>query len=204
MSRRRAADEALADRPTDNYPTPTWVTNQFITEVLRKEYPEVSGPFLDPCAGEGHLISVIELFGYRTAAVDIQPGHEESLKSITEGVVIANFLQMDPRDVPFARSVITNPPFTFNQEFIEECVRGPHLFDFVAFLMRLPMLSSVKRYEWWHQDDLAPEHIYVLSARPKFLGGGNDMSDYAWFVWRPNESSSWPCKISILPPGGTR
>jgi len=74
--------------------------------------------------------------------------------------------------------IITNPPFSLEQEFITKSCKQA---ETVIMLLRLNYLGSITRHEWWKE--YSPTSLYVLSKRPSFTGKGTDATDYAWFVW---------------------
>ncbi|WP_436663579.1 hypothetical protein ACOALA_13645 [Alicyclobacillus acidoterrestris] len=74
--------------------------------------------------------------------------------------------------------IITNPPFSLAQEFVEKSLT---LANCVIMLLRLNFLASGKRKEFWEKHP--PTAIHVLTKRPSFTGTGTDATDYAWFVW---------------------
>lgn len=74
--------------------------------------------------------------------------------------------------------IITNPPFSLAQEFIEHSMS---MAPTVIMLLRLNFLGSQARHEFWKQ--FPPDGLIILSKRPSFTGKGTDSSDYAWFIW---------------------
>jgi hypothetical protein len=73
---------------------------------------------------------------------------------------------------------IGNPPFCLADRFIGACLERARV---VAFLLRLNVLGSLKRFRLWQRH---PADVYVLADRPSFTeDGGTDMAEYAWFVW---------------------
>lgn len=100
---------------------------------------------------------------------------------LAEGV---DYLSGKP--LPEVDLIITNPPFSLGQEFIERSLS--HCRGVVCYLMRLNFLGSQKRKVWWQKR--LPTHLYVLSNRPSFKqGGGTDATEYAWYVWDNRNSS---------------
>jgi len=200
VSRQSGRDNAMTDRPLDNYPTPPWCTDALLEWVMPNVCPELRGPILDPCAGEGGILSPFDEWGIKTAAVEIREECHEILQAITgKNSVIGNFLEMhrDRVELMGARSVVMNPPFSLAKEFVEFCILlGLH--DYVVSLLRLPFLATEGRYDWWQS--YAPSDVCVMSSRPSFLGKGSDSTEYAWFVWDLREGLPvWPSRLHIIP-----
>jgi len=101
--------------------------------------------------------------------------------------------------------ILTNPPFSLAQEFIEKAISES---DTVCMLQRVNYLGSKARKEFWNRNP--PTHMFVLSSRPKFIAKcskcknpksyqvgtiekcplcdgkvrpQSDATEYAWFVW---------------------
>lgn len=81
-------------------------------------------------AGEGSLVKALRKEGYKVIATDIHSGKD--------------FLNYEPRDYD---CIITNPPFSLKQEFLERayCLGKPF-----AFLLPLTTLESEKRQRFFH------------------------------------------------------
>ena len=54
MSRQSGRDNAMTDRPLDNYPTPPWCTDALLEWVMPNVCPELRGPILDRLAPPRH------------------------------------------------------------------------------------------------------------------------------------------------------
>lgn len=80
--------------------------------------------------------------------------------------------------------VITNPPYSKAQEFVERALEVAK--SHVAMLLRIQFLESVKRYEFFKLNP--PKWVFVFSSRIAMYpegeenrGGGTQC--FAWFVW---------------------
>lgn len=139
---------------TDFYPTPSWCyKNLKIDWSLFKTAHE-------PGAGDGRIVQFL-----------LEKGINTTYSEITED---KDFFEWDSS----VDLIITNPPFSLAQEFIEHSISRA---DTVIMLLRLNFLASIKRYSWWAKN--SPTSLFVLSKRPSFTGAGTDATDYAWFVW---------------------
>jgi len=141
----------------DDYQTPKWCIEALLPQL------HLQGSLLEPCQGDGNLISVLSPFFDRVDWCEIQGGRDfftwEGLRTSYDWV-------------------ITNPPFNQALPFLQKSLL---LAPNVAFLLRLNFLGSQKRKEFWQNHP--PTALFVLSRRPSFVGGGTDSTEYAWFVW---------------------
>lgn len=149
----------------DSYPTPTWCTEAIVRQIVWGD----SARIFEPCAGEGAIAEVLVSRDCgRVLAADINPDAR-----MGNGV---DFLKND--DSERYDFIITNPPFSLAQEFVEKSLT---LANCVIMLLRLNFLASKSRKEFWEKHP--PTAIHVLTKRPSFTGSGTDATDYAWFVW---------------------
>jgi len=74
--------------------------------------------------------------------------------------------------------IITNPPFSLAMEFLLKLLDEA---DTVIYLLRLNMLGSQARRDFWN--NRPPTHLFPLARRPSFTGNGTDATEYAWFAW---------------------
>jgi len=159
-------------RPNDDYQTPP----RAIDALLHHVRP--FGRVLEPCRGSGNIYRALENCRPRVTLLD--------WCELAEGRDFFD-LEAPPR---FYDWIVTNPPFSLAQEFID---RSLLLATNVVMLLRLNFLESEVRREWWQTR--LPTAIYVLSQRPGFLDaagnriggangkGGTDSCAYGWFVW---------------------
>lgn len=180
MSSTRVANRK--EKQVDFYPTPISVTKGLLPFL-----EVVPSNFLEPCAGNGKIIEAVKSHypNCVASAIEIQNGFKDDLLQLTDDVVIADFLTM--KAMPQYSLIITNPPFSQAMEFVKAAYEwlGPN--GQMAFLLRLPFVASVKRYNFLKT--LKPSKILVLSQRPKFSGTNIDSCDYAWFIWNKNEAT---------------
>lgn len=167
-------------RANDDYQTPPWA----VRALLQRVTP--SGAVLEPCRGSGNIS--------RTLMAD--PRCRERIGQIDWCEI--DYAMDERRDFlqegPWARRswdwIVTNPPYTLLQPFID---RSLWLAKHTAMLLRLNCLESEERREWWQTR--TPSAIFVLSQRPHFLDRegnrvlgkdgrpGSDSCAYGWFVW---------------------
>lgn len=145
----------MARNEYDFYPTPEWCYEKL--DVIWSDF----STGLEPCKGDGRIYKFMVENGIYTKWAEIR-----------EGVDYLN-TEFDKVDL-----ILTNPPFSLAQEFIEKALTEA---DTVIMLLRLNFLGSQRRYDFWIDNE--PTAIHVLSRRPSFTGKGTDSTEYAWFVW---------------------
>ena len=138
----------------DYYPTPEWCYENLPIDWSQFEVA------LEPAAGDGRIVNFLQNKGITMDYCELQEG-------------IDFFEWRGEYDL-----VITNPPFSLAQEFIEHALS---MSTTVVMLLRINFLGSQKRYDFWNQ--FPPDGMFILSKRPSFTGKGTDATDYAWFVW---------------------
>jgi hypothetical protein len=164
---------------SDFYPTPIPVIHNFLDNHKLKD-----GIILEPSAGNGNFLQAIRIKGYQNDLVANELRKEEHQNLLDSGANIIrhnDFLDgIEGIDGLNISTIITNPPFTYAKEFIETC-RKKYPKAELIMLLRLALLESKKRYEFWQQYPV--NKLYILSQRPSFTGKGTDATAYAWFVW---------------------
>lgn len=168
----------------DFYETPAWAI-----DALLRNHALRGSRVLEPCAGDGAILKVLYSRGYpglSTVAVEIRKEEEDSLACLADIVHIADFLTWKPSCA--FDTIITNPPYSIAQEIIEHAFEIADGKSEVIMLLRLGFLEAEKRYEFWQRHPV--NHLYVLSARPSFTGGGTDGTAYGWFVWDNSDHQS--------------
>ncbi|MBQ21691.1 MAG: tRNA (adenine-N(6)-)-methyltransferase [Flavobacteriales bacterium] len=116
-------------------------------------------------AGEGNLVKTLRKQGYKVIATDIHSGED--------------FLSFEPKQYD---CIITNPPFSLKQEFLERayCLGKPF-----AFLLPLTTLESEKRQRFFHQCGL---EMILFNKRINFETPTGE-GDGSWFAsaWFTNQ-----------------
>jgi hypothetical protein len=147
-------------QPNDFYPTPQWCVDELFAIINFSHLRDnCQWRFAEPCRGTDAIYNRLPV------------GSEYA--EITFGI---DYLQHQWRSRPDC--IITNPPFSLAKEFVEKSLKES---DVVIQLLRLGFLGSYNRYKFL--SDNRPDHLIVMSDRPKFSGNGTDMSDVAWFIW---------------------
>lgn len=168
-----------ADR--DFYATPPEATRKLLDV-------EKFSPRIWECAcGTGHISKVLEEHGYEVLDSDIadRPRYDGEKAHCAE----RDFLS-EARRGEGCCDIITNPPYKYAQEFVEQALRLLREGGKCAFLMRLQFLEGVRRRELFEENP--PQAVYVFSRRirccmngdfEKYNGVGSATA-FAWFVWK--------------------
>ena len=160
-SRMVGGNSAYGRSKSDFYPTPPDATLALIKAL---NIPDGSRIW-EPACGEGHMVRVLEKCGFSVIGTDINMG--------------VDFLrdQYIPCDW-----IITNPPFSVADEFINRCLYFQRPF---ALLLKSQYWHAKKRLALFKKHP--PSSIFPLTWRPDFLfktrGGGSPLMDVMWCVW---------------------
>lgn len=163
----------------DYYATPYQATEMLLDEV------KFSGNFLEPCVGGGHIVDIIKRYYPNECVygVDIvDRGYPNTL--------VADFLKHDFLGQKFD-NVVTNPPFSLAQEFLEKCMEVVNDGGKIAMFLKIQFLEGAKRREMFKK--YPPKYIYVFSKRQAPWNNGSPVDEkgkpwsstmyFAWFVW---------------------
>ena len=179
-------------READFYETPEWCTRALM-ESLEIDIA-LSHKIVEPCAGNGAISRVIKEYVPKCTLVQYELNKNKKLEQYGD-VTFGDFLKnvRKDRDVNY---VITNPPFTYSQEFIDAC-RTNYPNAEIIMLLPFSFLGSAKRHDWWKKN--TPNMFSVLSDRPSFTDDGKtDSSVYAWYRWLYSNEPG--CCNLCLPP----
>lgn len=152
------------EKEKDFYPTPKHALESIIPKLDRVLIWE-------PCCGDRRLINWLKEAGFNADGADLRDP------------IPCDFLKVKNTGPAIWPTILTNPPFSLAQEFIEQA-RACALE--VYMLLPLGFLGTQKRAEWWKANE--PQALFVLSKRPSFTGGPTDSAEYAWFYWGARHS----------------
>lgn len=169
----------------DYYATPYDSTRALLDNV--KFY----GNFLEPCVGGGHIAEVIKKH-YPNEPVYcmdlVDRGYPNTL--------VDDFLTYDFLDQKFD-NIITNPPYSLAQEFLEKSMKITNNGGKVAMFLKIQFLEGVKRLEMFKK--YPPKYIYVFTKRQNPWRNGSPLDEkgkpwsstmcFAWFVWEKGSTS---------------
>lgn len=162
----------------DRQPHDYYATEPRAIELLLAE--EDFAPVIWECAcGEGHLSKVLEQHGFEVISTDL---------------IYRGFGDPKPRDFleetldGFEGDVITNPPYKYALEFVEQALNTVQPGRKVAMFLKLQFLEGKKRKEFFLRNP--PKTVYVSSSRLHCAKNGDferakeaNAVAYAWFVW---------------------
>lgn len=132
---------------------------------------------LEPSCGAGHISEVLKAHGYEVESRDlVDRGYGSQ----------ADFLSIDNQH--FDGDIITNPPYSLAQEFVEKALRIIPDGHKVAMFLKITFLEGKKRKFLFR--NTPPLRVWVSSSRLKcamngdFDAVGGSAACYAWFVWQ--------------------
>ena len=136
----------------------------------------------EPACGGLHLSKRMEEMGKVVINSDIVDRVDDS------SVSIVNFLEYNPESgIHGTVDIITNPPYSHAQEFVEKALELVQDGRKVAMLLRINFLEGQRRKALFKK--LPPKCVYVFSKRitcaknANFEKYSNGAQAYAWFVW---------------------
>ena len=161
----------------DFYPTPEWCIEAIDKALLSKQ--DFGNKWLEPACGNGAIVNYVKKAYPKVllSGVDMDPAHYTVMKN-TLGIRYTEADYLSHKPLWHNDLIITNPPYNKAMEFVQKAVTEATV---VVMLLRLGFVASQKRSEF--MKTYTPD-VYVLSKRPSFKNGGNDNSDYAWFVFK--------------------
>lgn len=182
-----ASNHTKQERELNDY----YATHPKAVEMLL-ELETFNKNILEPCCGEGHISKVLEQNGHNVTSYDlVDRGY---------GKTGINFLEYNEH---FNGDIITNPPYSMAQEFVEHALDIVDDGCKVAMFLKLTFLESTSRRDMFNK--YPPKKVYISSSRiPCGKNGdfyerdseGNIKVDkngnpkeissavcYAWFVW---------------------
>lgn len=136
---------------------------------------------LDPCVGKGAFANALR-------ENDDVPGSVEIVTVDQDASVVAAYhcdftTFASPHQYQL---IVSNPPFSQAQAFVEHALTMIDPRGTVAFLLLLQFLGSNGRGEFFSR--CPPTTIDVLRPRPSFAeSGATDMREYALFRWCPQD-----------------
>lgn len=147
----------------DFYPTPEYITRCLMDRI------NFDGDIWECACGDGRMAEVLKSYGNNIICTDlIDRGYEKAESGV-------DFLLNNTK----ADNIVTNPPFNLAYEFIEQGLRLAN--KKLALLLPIRYLTGKKRTDLYKQ--FPPSKIIVIPNKVDFLGDGNPVMEFAWFVW---------------------
>ena len=161
-------------RSADAEPHDYYATEPRAVDLLL-ENEAFAGPIWEPACGEGHISKVLAGRRYEV--------HSTDLVDRGYGTPDVDFLNSGV--ATWDGDIITNPPYKYAKEFVEEALRVVTPGHKVAMFLKLTFLEGQARRTLFQLSP--PRTVYVSSARLQcgkngdFSGGS--MVAYAWYIW---------------------
>lgn len=177
-SRICGGNTAYKRNESDFYPTPPEATIALLDFLKIPKDKKI----WEPACGENHMVNAIKEYGYDVVGTDIQTGTDFLTADIPDGI----------------DWIITNPPFSVSESFIERCIWSKKPF---ALLLKAQYWHAKRRVNLFREHP--PKYILPLSWRPDFMMGkrgcGSPLLDVMWCVWE-TDFLSYPNYIILEKP----
>lgn len=174
-----ASSHSTGERDIDDY----YATDpKAMEDLLRVEV--FNHNVWEPACGGGHLSRVLEDHGYCVRNSDVVDRMGDG------GVELLDFIEGDTG--VWEGDIITNPPYSFAQQFVEKALDTVVDGSKIAMFLKLTFLEGKKRKAMFKKNP--PKTVYVFSSRVTCAKGGDFSSiqssavAYAWFVWEKGYS----------------
>lgn len=170
-----AVNQRRLDSATNDY----YATDPRAVEVLlQNEYFQDADAIWEPACGEGHISEVLQTAGFAVLSTDlVDRGY---------GFGGEDFLNNTAPDSSWPGHIITNPPYKYAKEFVEQALRLVAPGRKVAMFLKLTFLEGQGRRELFR--DHPPKTVYVSSARLECGKNGHftgaSAVAYCWIVWQ--------------------
>lgn len=163
-----------------------YATNPVAVEMLLHKYVFNAGNILEPCVGAGHIAKTLKEHFRDSAEITcidiVDRGYP--------GTIVQDFLSWET-DKLFD-GIITNPPFSQAQDFIEKGFSLLSDGGRMAFFLKIQFLEGAKRKKFF--ENYPPKYIYVFRNRMAVWNNGNEVNPdtgkkwattmcFAWFCW---------------------
>lgn len=163
-----------------------YATNPKAVEMLLTNYSFHAATILEPCVGGGHIANAINDFFTNKRAIT-------GLDLVDRGypnTIVQDFLTWET-DKKF-EGIITNPPFSLAQEFIEKGIDLLTDNGQMAMFLKIQFLEGAKRKAFFEK--YPPKYIYVFRNRMPTWKNGSEFNPetgkkwqevicFAWFIW---------------------
>lgn len=156
----------------DYYATPPSAVEKLLENELFSHF------IFEPACGEWHISKLLISKWYDVISSDIVDRWYWDM---------IDFLSNKDTMWSYHGDIITNPPFSKSQEFVEKSMDIIRDGQKVAMLLRIQFLEWVKRNKMFKE--YPPKTIYVFSRNIRcakngdFANATGNASTYCWFVW---------------------
>lgn len=169
-----ASSHSSGEREQDDFYRTDPIAAQKLVQMLGDELPK---NIWECACGDGALSLAFKEMGYQVLSTDlVDRGY---------GAGGVDFLALDD-DKTFDGAIVTNPPFSHAQRFIEKALNKVGDDGLVCMFLRTLFLEGKARKAFFTQNP--PKYVLVSSARimcskPSCQGKSSAMS-FSWFVWQ--------------------
>lgn len=171
-----SSSHSTKERPINDYYS---TDPKAVTLLLEVE--SFSQNIWEPACGEGHISNVLQKHGYFVRSTDL----------IDRGYGIAGLDFLSHSTKKWDGDLITNPPYRYAQEFVEEALSVVSRGSKVAMFLKLQFLEGKKRKKLFQKHP--PKRVYVSSSRLNCYLNGEATTNssavaYAWYIWEKGHS----------------
>lgn len=203
MAGGKPAAEGEGRRPDDFYPTPPEVLDALLA-VWRPRGNPATGTVdvWEPCCGDGVLVRVMQLRGWKVYASDLV----DRTAAKDGGLPGFRRLNVFTTDRALAPSIVTNPPFSGAEKLIRHAL-GTLGITSMALLLKATFWNAGGRLRLFH--DHPPLFVLPVTWRVDFLGQGAPTMDVQWVCWGgtvvapPNVPAALYCPLPRPAAAGT-
>jgi len=156
------------------FPTPSWPVHRLL-DCLKPR----GGTWLEPCAGEGHIIRAVDEWFEKNRPDDRVTWESTDIRATRYAQPPCDMTK--PGHFFEGRRfavILTNPPFSKAFEMFK--LLWPMTDRALAFLLPLSWLGSGDRCTSLRENTPS---VFVLPERPIFRFSGTDQETYGWLVW---------------------
>lgn len=163
-----ARNECKEDREVNDY----YATHPIAIEWLMK-LENLNENIWECACGEGHLAKPLLENGYKVKCTDL----------IDRGFGVGGVDFLKCSEV-FDGDIITNPPYKFAKEFVEQALRLVKNGNKVCMFLKVQFLEGKTRRKMFEENP--PKTVWVSTSRIQCGKNGvfkQSMVAYAWYVW---------------------
>jgi hypothetical protein len=157
-----------------------YATNPISVRSLLQVYPFKEQLVWEPACGTGNISRVLKEAGHKVFSTDLID------RGYGDGTM--NFLQQMKLPQDQIDYIITNPPYKWAEQFLEQAMNLLHEGNcYIAFLP-ITFLEGKKRYELYKK--YPPSDVYIFSSRQGCSSKGEFEFDnggarcYCWIIWQ--------------------
>lgn len=181
-----AKNRSGSSKAHDRYLTPPRLARAAFERLYELYGAELYGAtrFLEPGAGPGTFCRIARDYGVKLKdVVGVELHSSEGCAEAGYKLVKADFLLWKTKEVgqPRFDLIVSNPPFTYAEEFIRHSWSLLNIGGFMLYLARIGLAGTKTRRALWN--DVPLKEIWLCRPRPSFVSeGGSDASEYAFFL----------------------